>query len=155
MNTLVIEHAHNNGQAKSQPASVSSLQSSIGIPDPQVIQKPTRRRFTVADKLRILKEADACHKPGELGALLRREGIYSSSLQNFRKQRAQGKLRQKNTQQEVIQRKQKEADRQREARKVIQMQKEIQQLTGLLELQKKLSDLLGIHLQNLTTNDCE
>jgi transposase-like protein len=155
MNTLVIEHAHNNGQAPSQPISVSSLKSRIGVPDPQVIQKPTRRRFSVADKLRILKEADACHKPGELGALLRREGIYSSSLQNFRKQRAQGRLRQKNIEQKVIQRKQKEADRQRDARKIVQMQKEIQQLTGLLELQKKLSDLLGIHLQNLTTNDCE
>ena len=155
MNTLVIEQAHNNGQAPSQPTAVSSLKSRIGVPDPQVIQKPTRRRFTVADKLRILKEADACHKPGELGALLRREGLYSSSLQNFRKQRAQGRLRQNNTEQKVIQRKQKEADRQRDARKIIQMQKEIEQLTGLLELQKKLSDLLGIHLQNLTTNDCE
>jgi transposase len=155
MNTLVIEQAHTNGQAKSQPISVSSLQSRIGIPDPQVIQKATRRRFTAADKLRILKEADACHKPGELGALLRREGLYSSSLQNFRKQRAQGRLREKNTEQDVTQRKIKEADRQREARKVIQLQKEIQQLTGLLELQKKLSDLLGIHLQNLTTSDCE
>lgn len=155
MNTLVIENTHTNGQAKPQPASVSSLQSRIGIPDPQVIQKPTRRRFTAADKLRILKEADACTKPGELGALLRREGIYSSSLHNFRKQRTQGRLREKNIEQEVTQRKSKEADRQRDARKILAMQKEIQQLTGLLELQKKLSDLLGIHLQNLTTSDCE
>ena len=155
MNTLLIEQAHNNGHAKSQPIPASSLQSRIGIPDPQVIQKSTRRRFTTADKLRILKEADACNKPGELGTLLRREGIYSSSLQNFRKQRTQGRLHEKNTEQQVTQRKKKEADRQRDARKVIQMQKEIQQLTGLLELQKKLSDLLGIHLQHLTTNDCE
>jgi transposase-like protein len=155
MNTLVIEHAHNNGQAQSQPTSVSSLQSRMGIPDPQVIQKPTRRRFSAADKLRILKAADACTKPGELGALLRREGLYSSSLQNFRKQRAEGKLREVNTQQKVTQRKLKEASRQRDARKILALQKEIQQLTGLLELQKKLSDLLGIHLQNLTTNDCE
>ena len=155
MNTLVIEHAHNNGQAQSAPASVSSLQSRIGIPDPQVIQKSPRRRFTAADKLRILKEADACHKPGELGILLRREGLYSSSLANFRKQRTQGKLREKNTEQEVTQRKRQEADRQRDARKIVQMQKEIQQLTGLLELQKKLSEMLGIHLQNLTTNEGE
>jgi transposase len=156
MNTLVFEPTHNNGQASNQPTSVSSLQRRMGVPDPQVIQKPTRRRFTTADKLRILKEADACHKPGELGELLRREGIYSSSLANFRKQRAQGRLRGSNSEQEVTQRKRKEADRQRDARKMIQMQKEIQQLTGLLELQKKLSDLLGIHLESLTTdNDCE
>ena len=155
MNTLVIEHAHNKAQAKPQPLWVSSLQSRMGIPDPQVIQKPTRRRFNAADKLRILKAADACNKPGELGALLRREGLYSSSLQNFRKQRAEGRLREINAQQQVTKRKQKEADRQREARQILSMQKEIQQLSGLLELQKKLSDLLGIHLQNLTTNDCE
>lgn len=155
MNPLVIEQAHNNGQAKSQPTSVSSLQSRRGIPDPQVIQKPTRRRFSAADKLRILKAADACTKPGELGALLRREGLYSSSLQNFRKQRAEGRLREINAAQKVSLRKQKEASRQRDARKITQMQKEIQQLSGLLELQKKLSDLLGIHLQNLTSSDCE
>ena len=88
MNTLVIEPAHHNGHAQSEPLSGSSLQSQNPIPDPQVLQKPARRRFTTADKLRILKEADACYRPGELGALLRREGLYSSSLHNFRKQRA-------------------------------------------------------------------
>ena len=155
MNTLVFERAHTNGKASTQPILASSPQSKNGVPDPQVIQKATRRRFTAADKLRILKEADACHQPGELGALLRREGLYSSSLQNFRKQRAQGRLKQSPPEQKVTQRKQAEAARQRDARKVIQMQKQIQQLTGLLELQKKLSDLLGIHLESLATNDCD
>jgi hypothetical protein len=155
MNTLVFEHAHTNGQSGTQTPSASSPQRKNGVPDPQVIQKPTRRRFTAADKLRILKEADACHKPGELGALLRREGLYSSSLTRFRQQRAQGKLRPSNVEQKVTQRKTHEAARQRDTRKVTQMQKQIQQLTGLLELQKKLSDLLGIHLEDLTTNDCD
>lgn len=155
MHTLVFENAPKNGKANTQPASLPSLQSTHGGADPQVIQKPTRRRFTAADKLRILNEADACHKPGELGALLRREGLYSSSLANFRKQRTQGRLREKNTEPELTQRKRQEADRQRDARKIVQMQKEIQQLTGLLELQKKLSEMVGIHLQNLTSRDCE
>lgn len=155
MNTVVFEHAPTNGQAGAQTPPASFPQSTHRVPDPQVIQKPTRRRFTAADKLRILKEADACHKPGELGALLRREGLYSSSLHNFRQQRAQGKLKSKNPEQEVTQRKAKQADRQRQARKVTQMQKQIQQLTGLLELQKKLSDLLGLHLEGLTTHDCD
>jgi transposase len=153
MNTLVIEPAHHNGHAKSELLSVASLQSQNPIPDPQVRQKPVRRRFTTADKLRILKEADACSRPGELGALLRRAGLYSSSLHNFRKQRAQGKLREGNPAQKVTQRKHKEADRQRENRKVLRMQKEIEQLTALLELQKKLSDLLGLHLGSLTTRN--
>ena len=46
-------------------------------PDPEVRAKPERRRFSVEYRLRILKQADACKKPGELGALLRREGLYS------------------------------------------------------------------------------
>jgi transposase len=154
MNTLVFERAQNNGQASSQPSAASSPQSKT-VPDPQVIEKPTRRRFTVADKLRILKEADACNKPGELGALLRREGLYSSSLTSFRQQQAQGKLRPNRIEQKATQRKTNEAARQRDARKLLQMQKQIQQLTGLLELQKKLSDLLGIHLEDLTTHDCD
>jgi transposase len=152
MNTLVFEPAHNNGQASTSPPSASSPQSKNGVPDPQVIEKATRRRFSAADKLRILKEADACHKPGELGALLRREGLYSSSLTSFRQQRAQGKLRPGNVEKKVTQRKTNEAARQRDNRQVAQMQKQIQQLTGLLELQKKLSDLLGIHLEDLTTS---
>ena len=155
MNTLVFEHAHTNGQAGTQTPSVSSPQRKTGVPDPQVIQKPTRRRFTAADKLRILKEADACHKPGELGALLRREGLYASSLHNFRKLRAQGKLKPSQDAQKVTQRKTHEAARQRDNRQVTQMQKQIQQLTGLLELQKKLSDLLGMHLEGLTTSECD
>jgi transposase len=47
-------------------------------PDPEVVARAQRRRFSVADKVRILQEADACSEPGQIGALLRREGIYSS-----------------------------------------------------------------------------
>jgi transposase-like protein len=155
MNTLVFENAHTNGQASTAPPSAASPQSKTGVPDPQVIQKATRRRFSVADKRRILKEADACHNPAELGVLLRREGLYSSSLTSFRKQRAQGRLKLTPPEHKVTQRKQAEAARQRDNRQIVQMQKQIQQLTGLLELQKKLSDLLGIHLEGLTTNECD
>lgn len=152
MNTLVLQDGPKNGHSGSQPLPASGIRNNNAAPDPQVIQKPTRRRFCVADKLRILKEADACHKPGELGALLRREGIYSSSLTKFRQQRQQGRL-QPNAPDKVTQRKSDEAARQRDARKLAQMQKEINQLTGLLELQKKLSELLGIQLDNLTTHN--
>jgi non-ribosomal peptide synthetase component E (peptide arylation enzyme) len=48
------------------------------VPDPEVVPTAKRRRFTAKDKLRILEEAEACTEPGELGALLRREGIYST-----------------------------------------------------------------------------
>ena len=50
------------------------------IPDPEVIAKPKRRKYTAGYQLDILKQADACTKPGQFGALLRREGLYHSNL---------------------------------------------------------------------------
>jgi len=85
MYNLVSESISQNGHvAAQQIATSTTLQSLRPVPDPQVIQKPTRRRSSTAEKLRILKLADACQKPGELGELLRREGIYSSSIASFR-----------------------------------------------------------------------
>ncbi len=60
------------------------------VPDPEVPEKTVRRKFTAAYKLRILKEADSCNGQGQIGALLRREGLYSSSLTSWRRQVAQG-----------------------------------------------------------------
>lgn len=61
-------------------------------PDPEVVARPTRLRFTAADKLRILKLADACTAVGSLGALLRAEGLYASNLTTCRRQRTEGVL---------------------------------------------------------------
>src|SRR5947209_11989899 len=61
-----------------------------GFPDPAVPERPDRRRFTAEYKLRILQEADRCTRSGELGALLRREGLYSSHLANWRQLRDEG-----------------------------------------------------------------
>ena len=58
----------------------------------EVVAMPKRRRFSAEEKLRILKEADACTKPGEQGALLRREGLYSSHLTEWRRARERGEL---------------------------------------------------------------
>jgi transposase-like protein len=60
-------------------------------PDPEVIAHAGRRQFTAAYKVRILREADAC-EPGQIGALLRREGLYSSHLTHWRQQRDRGLL---------------------------------------------------------------
>src|SRR5487761_1251293 len=74
------------------PTFETSDQSSDGTsaPDPEVLERPRRRRFNAEYRLRILRQADACSKPGELGALLRREGLYSSSLTTWRRQRDRG-----------------------------------------------------------------
>ena len=61
-------------------------------PDPEVTPKASRRTFSAAEKLRILNEADACTQSGQIGALLRREGLYSSHLVKWRRLRAAGQL---------------------------------------------------------------
>jgi len=75
---------------RSQSAGASA--SPPGVPDPELVQKARRRRFTAEYKLRVLTEADACSRPGEVGALLRREGLYSSLLTEWRRQRERGAL---------------------------------------------------------------
>lgn len=112
-------------------------------PDPEVNQRALRRRFTAADKLRILAAADACSQPGQLGALLRREGLYSSTLINFRKQRDAGKLSKDpiHVRQTQLDR---EAARQTQLRKMAALEAEIKKLNVLLELQKKVSELMTL-----------
>ena len=63
------------------------------VPDPELAERPKRRRFSAEFKLRILKEAEAATEPGELGALLRREGLYSSHLSTWRRQQEAGALK--------------------------------------------------------------
>jgi transposase-like protein len=64
-----------------------------GVPDPELVEQAKRRSFTAVYKARILAEADACARPGEVGELLRREGLYRSHLTYWRKQRRDGALR--------------------------------------------------------------
>jgi transposase len=63
------------------------------VPDPELVEQAKRRSFTAEYKARILAEADACTRPGEVGELLRREGLYTSHLTYWRKQRKDGALR--------------------------------------------------------------
>lgn len=64
----------------------------MALPDPEIVPAARRRTFTAAYKLRILAEADRCDQPGQVGALLRREGLYSSHLQKWRQERSAGQL---------------------------------------------------------------
>ena len=64
-----------------------------GVPDPELVEQAKRRSFTAEYKARILAEADACTRPGEVGELLRREGLYTSHLTYWRKQRRDGALK--------------------------------------------------------------
>src|ERR1019366_418624 len=64
-----------------------------GVPDPELVEQAKRRKFTAKYKLEILEKADACTAPGEIGELLRREGLYTSHLTYWRKQRKDGALK--------------------------------------------------------------
>ena len=64
-----------------------SSENVVAVPDPEVEGRAKRRRFTADYKARILREAERCKEPGEIGALLRREGLYSSHLITWRRQR--------------------------------------------------------------------
>ena len=119
------------------------------IPDPAVLEKPVRRRFTAEYKLRILQEADQCTASGQLGALLRREGLYSSLLSTWRKQRDQGTLaglspkrrgRKANPDAPLI------AENQRLMRETQRLAAKLRQAETIIEVQKKLSEILGIPL---------
>ena len=69
-----------------------SNDNASAVPDPELVERPRRRKFSAEYKLRIVREADGCTKLGEVGSLLRREGLYSSHLSEWRKQRDAGAL---------------------------------------------------------------
>jgi transposase len=124
-------------------------------PDPEVLAKPQRRRFSAAYRLRILRQADACKKGGELGALLRREGLYSSLLTNWRRQREQGALREMHGRRRgpkprpVDPRvKPLEAENRR-------LQRKLQRAETIITLQKKVAEILGIPLKPLDIDETD
>lgn len=117
--------------------------------EPDQIQKACRRRYSRDEKLRLLRLADACHERGQLGALLRREGIYHSTLRDFQKQRENGRLEAGGERDKQTVRIEADQDKKRiaelEARNR-QLQRKLEQAELIIDVQKKLSQLLGITL---------
>jgi transposase len=121
-------------------------QVAVDAEDVQVVPKPRRRTYTAEYKRRILKEADACTTPGTIGALLRREGLYSSHLVEWRRARARGELAgltprkrgRKPTPVDPRDRKIAELERQ-----LAEMRGRAERAEALVEAQKNLAALLG------------
>ncbi len=116
------------------------------VPDAEVVVKAKRRRFTKQYKLRILKQVDACTRPGEIGAVLRREGLYSSYVSKWRMQRDQGQLETKKRGRPAADPSQKQLARLRVEN--ARLSKKLEQAEAIIEVQKKLSDLLGLNNDN-------
>ncbi len=126
-----------------------------GIPDPAVSEKPVRRRFTAEYKLRIVQEADGCTESGQIGALLRREGLYWSHLCKWRQQRDQGTLaglapkrrgRKPKANDPLV------TENEWLRRENQRLTEKLRQAETVIEVQKKLSEILGIPLPPSDSN---
>lgn len=125
---------------------MSQEEKTINTPDPEVVSKPQRRRYTAEYKLRMLKEYDACEQPGEKGALLRREGIYASNISTWRRQFSQGGMdglheTKRGPRVDPHARENKKLRQENE-----QLKKRLQQAELIIEVQKKVSQILEIEL---------
>lgn len=120
-------------------------------PDPEVPEKKPRRNFTAQYKLRILEEAEACAGTGQIGAVLRREGLYYSNLTTWKRQKEEGllealspkkrgrKVKEKNPLSQKVTQLERENER---------LRKKLKQAETIIDVQKKISEILGIS-QNL------
>ena len=119
--------------------------SPTDIPDPEVVPKAKRRKFSAEYKRRILEEADNLTKPGQTGAFLRREGLYSSHLSTWRRQREQGLLEALSSKKRGRKRKDElEREVARLRRENERLQASLEQAETIIDVQKKLSRLLGL-----------
>ena len=125
-------------------------------PDPEVVAKPKRRQFTAEYRLRILEEADRCTQPGEVGRLLRREGLYSSHLTAWRKARRKGSLRElaaKKRGAKPAERNPLDAKVRALEAQVARLEHELHTAHTILDVQGKVAGLLGLNLER-RERDC-
>ena len=122
-------------------------------PDPEVAPKAKRRQFSAEYKLRILAEADACTKRGEIGALLRREGLYSSHLDKWRTQRDRGALAGLRGQKRGRKPDPQAAEIARLQRENEQLRSRLDRAEHIIDVQKKLAQLLGTMPEETPNNE--
>jgi transposase len=114
--------------------------------DPEVVPKAAKRQYSAEYKRRILQEYEACTEPGGRGALLRREGLYSSNITNWRRQRERGELAGLAAQKRGPRADPQAAENVRLRRENERLKKRLEQAELIIEVQKKVSQLLGIEL---------
>ncbi len=139
------------GEERSNEAPSAGARASLGGPDPEVVAKPKRRRFTAEYRLRILEEAERCTESGEVGRLLRREGLYSSHLTAWRKARRDGALRGLHSKKRGAKPKASNPlePKVRELEsKVARLEKELHKAHTILDVQEKVAGLLGFSLED-------
>jgi len=150
--TPAIEGTEGARRATGVPSMAGTPTQAASLPpNPEVPEKKPRRRFTAAYKLRILKEYDACTVHGEIGALLRREGLYHSNINTWLRQRDEGALhgltpRKRGRKPKKVNPLAREVARlERENKKLAE---KLQQAETIIVVQKKISEILGIPQDN-------
>ena len=125
----------------SAPGTGEAKRSAAAPADPEVVDRPLRRRFSPSYKLRIVEEADRCTEPGEVGQVLRREGLYSSHLTTWRKAAHSGSLK-------ALSKKRGRKLERRNAR----LENELRKAHLIIDVQGKVAGLLGISLDDGTNS---
>ena len=144
----ILETSERSREVSKMAAERTEPDKVVPRPNPEVAARATRRRFSARYKLRILEQADGCES-GEVGALLRREGLYWSNLQAWRQQREHGTLqaltpRKRGRKSKPVNPLDRQLKRvEAENRK---LKRKLEKFEAMLDLQKKVSHLLGISL---------
>jgi transposase len=127
----------------------------VEVPDPEVPAKARRRQFSAEYRLRILREAEGCKTPGEIGALLRREGLYSSNLVTWRRQREARALLGMKAQKRGPKGRSEDPRLKQQEREIARLRRRLKQAETVIEVQKKVAEILGIPLNSpaLDEND--
>lgn len=149
MAVKIVKPASESAGARRASAVEEAESVSSVVPDPEVSDKAVRRRFTAKYKLSILQQADACKDSGGIGALLRREGLYSSHLTDWRRQRDEGSLaaltpKQRGRKPTPVDSVTLENERLRKEN--ARLEKRLKQAELIIDIQKKVSQVLGITL---------
>ena len=142
------ERMKKNGEGHPGPTEGERSAAALA-PDPEVVDKPSRRRFSPPYKLRILEEVDGCTEPGEIGRILRREGVYSSSLTTWRKAARNGSLtalskkRGRKSERNPLDEKVRTLERQN-----ARLENELRKAHLIIDVQGKVAELLGISFED-------
>ena len=121
--------------------------------DPEVVPRAKRRSYAASYKLGVLEEADNCDKPGQIGALLRREGLYSSHLTTWRRQRREGELSGLTPKKRGRKGDEQRAELSKLRKENESLRRQLQQAELIIEAQKKLSEALSMSMAEVEAEE--
>jgi transposase len=134
----------------SPPSPLPELSSSTPHPNPQVLERPGRPRFSKEYRTKILREIDASTQDGDVGRILRREGLYSSLVSSWRrKEKREQQPQGRNPVKPAAKSPDQDASITQLRRENVRLKAKLQQAELVLEIQKKASEILGISLKTL------